>query len=103
MKFTKDLSKLDDWVLKTIERAKEVGLKFDGYGVIDNDEDCQSYHVFVWDWSYESDGETVDFKREGPEWDRVKEFLHRDDDSQPCGTYITYFGSQIWNFIVGLG
>ena len=103
MEFTKDLSKLGEFELDTIEDAKKLGLKFDGYGMLSNDEDCQCYHVFVWDWGYESDGNIIDFNREGLEWDRIKEFLTRDDDSQPSGTYTTYFGGQIWNFIVGLG
>ena len=101
--FTKDKSELSDFVLDTIEEAEKLGLQFDGYGLLGNDEESQCYHIFVWDWSYESDGKIIDFKREGPEWERVKEFLHRDDDSQPCGVYVSYFGGQIWNFIVGLG
>ena len=94
---------MDEWVLDEIKRAEELGLEFDGYGLLGNDEQSQCYHVFVWDWSKEVDGLVVDYHREGEQWDRIVDFLERDDDSQPCGTYVTYFGSQIWNFIVGLG
>jgi len=93
MQFTKDLSKLNQWELEEIERAKEVGLKFGGCGDLKNEEDSQSYIVYRWIWDGEEDAEL---------WEKAQDFLTRDDDGQPAAKYIMYLGKEIWNFVVAL-
>jgi len=84
---------LREFATGIVEEAAQLGLDFCGYGytLAGEDEPSGGVHLFQYRWP--RDTEPTD-----EEWEALRAFLVRNDDSQPYSQFSWFFGD-VWHFV----